>query len=114
MSICSHALEAIGDPKITEINVTGFWTSRRTPIFGETNGTLIVLVKGSTGDGITLSAKEIQGPDNVRKVITGTNQFCLGGTLRIEFLFGGAAGETANAKGHQSTSVAAHIGVNPV
>ena len=46
------------------------------------------------------------------KVITGTNEFSLGGALGVEFLLGGLTGETSNPKRHQSTSMAVHVGVD--
>ena len=76
-------LNAVFEPEVTNVDVSGFGAGRGAAIGGEVNRTLIVLFKDVAGDGVALGLHEVFNPDSMGKVIAGTNGFGFCGALSI-------------------------------
>jgi hypothetical protein len=80
-------LDAILEPKISDVNVAGFGTGRGTAISGKANSAFIILFEIIASNGVALSFHEMLDPDSIRHVVTCPNRFSLGGAFCIQFLF---------------------------
>jgi hypothetical protein len=107
-------LDAILEPKIADVDMTGFGTGRGTAIGCEANSAFIVLFEYITSNSVALRFHEMLDPDCVRHIVTGADRFSFGGAFGVQFLFDRFAEKGAAAKRDGTTSVAAAIGVDSI
>ena len=107
-------LDAVLEPKISNVDVTRLRASRGTAIGGKTNGAFVVLFKDVASNGVTLGFHKVLDPNGVGHVITRTDRFGFSGAFGIDFLFSRFAKEGAAAKRDGATGVTAAIGVDSI
>ena len=107
-------LDAVFEPKISDVDVAGFGTGRGTAIGGEANSAFIILFEYVASNSVALSFHKVLDPDSVRHVVTGPDSFSFRGAFCVQFLFNRFAEEGAAAKRDGTTGVAAAIRVDRV
>jgi hypothetical protein len=70
--------EAVGNPEMADVEMTGTSTSGRAAIGGEFNGALIVLVENIVQEGVALCLKKIGSPNGVVEVVRDAQNLGLG------------------------------------
>jgi hypothetical protein len=106
--------EAVSDPEMADVKMTGTGTIRRTAIGSEFNSTLVILVENVVQEGVALSLEKIGGPDGVVKVVGDAENLGFSRAFRVELLARGARDESTGAKSEETASVGAAVGVTAV
>jgi hypothetical protein len=107
-------LNAILEPKISDVDVAGFGTGRGTAISGEANSAFIILLEDIASDGVALRFHEMLDPDSVRHVVTSPDGFSFSGAFCVQLLFDRFAEKCTAAKRDGTTGVAAASGVDSI
>jgi hypothetical protein len=79
-------LDAVGEKKIPDIDVTRSLTAGPTPIPLQQHSALIVLVHGVLLCFVALSLQKIASPQDLRHYVVDTDDFRFGRTLRVQAL----------------------------
>jgi hypothetical protein len=102
----------IGDEEVSDVDVAGALAARSFAIHFHFDGAFVVLVEDGRGGGKTLSGQKHFDVKGIGEVVTGANEFGLGGAFSVDVLLFGFAKKAAAAEGDDAASVAAHVRVN--
>ena len=101
--------QAVLQPEVSYVDVSGFCSSRGATVLLKLDGALIVLFKYFLAEFISLGFHEHFNPNGVWEVVTCAHEFRFSGALGVKFLPAGFTYETTTPKRDDSTGVAAHV-----